>query len=76
MFTWSESCQKAFETIKSLLVSALVLATPKPFILAVGASDVGVLLQEDSKGVDHLLATSRTNLMQAKGITPLVRRRH
>ena len=79
VFTWSENCQKAFETIKSLLVSAPFLATPdfdKPFILAVDASDVGVLLQEDSKGVDHLLATSCTNLMQAKGITPLVRRRH
>ena len=61
VFLWSESCQKAFETIKSLLVSAPVLATPdfdKPFMLAVDASDVGVgavLLQEDSKGVDHLI---------------------
>jgi len=45
--------------IKSLLVSAPVLATydfDKPFILTVDVSDVGVgavLLQEDSKGVDH-----------------------
>ena len=28
VFLWSESCRKAFETIKSLLVSAPVLATP------------------------------------------------
>ena len=59
VFLWSESCRKAFETIKSLLVSAPVLATPdfdKLFMLAVDASDVGVgvvLLQEDFKGVDH-----------------------
>ena len=61
VFLWSESCRKAFETIKSLLVSAPVLATPdfdKLFMLAVDASDVGVgavLLQEDSKGVDHTI---------------------
>ena len=59
VFEWSDSCQKAFETIKSLLVSAPVFATPdfdKPFMLTVDASDVGagaVLLQEDSNGVDH-----------------------
>jgi len=59
VFEWSVNCKKAFETIKSLLVSAPVLATPdfdKPFILTVDASDVGagaVLLQEDGNGVDH-----------------------
>ena len=59
VFMWSKSCQRAFETIKSLLVSAPVLATPdfkKPFVLTVDASDVGVgavLLQEDFKGIDH-----------------------
>ena len=59
VFEWSVSCQKAFKTIKSLLVLAPVLATPnfdKPFILTVDASDVGigaVLLQEDCNGVDH-----------------------
>ena len=56
MFAWSEGCQNAFETVKSLLMSALVLATPKGLILAVDASDDGigaVFVQEDSKGVDH-----------------------
>ena len=59
VFVWSKSCQSAFETIKNLLVSAPVLATPdfdKPFVLTVDASDVGaraVLLQENSKGIDH-----------------------
>ena len=58
-FIWSKECQKAFEKIKSLLLSAPVLKAPdfeKPFKLQVDASDVGigaVLLQESQQGIDH-----------------------
>ena len=58
-FVWSTICQESFEQIKAMLQSSPVLLAPdfsKPFKLAVDASDVGiggVLLQEDSSGVDH-----------------------
>jgi RNase H-like domain found in reverse transcriptase/Reverse transcriptase (RNA-dependent DNA polymerase)/Integrase zinc binding domain/Integrase core domain len=58
-FVWSDDCQIAFDKLKAILKSAPVLLAPnfdKAFKLAVDASDVGagsVLLQEDSKGVDH-----------------------
>ena len=56
VFEWSITCQKAFETIKSLLVSAPVLATPNFDKLLILTVDVGVgtvLLQKDCNGVDH-----------------------
>jgi len=65
VFEWSVSCQKAFKTIKSLLVLAPVLATPnfdKPFILTVDASDVGYF-------------SLKFNPAQWN-YSPLVRRRH
>jgi len=52
-------CQRAFDQIKGLLVSAPVLMMPgfkQPFILAVDTSDFGagaLLLQEDQKGIEH-----------------------
>ena len=58
-FVWSVDCQRSFERIKSLLLSAPILKAPdfdKPFKLQVDASDVGiraVLLQESSQGIDH-----------------------
>lgn len=48
-FEWSDACQYAFENIKSLLISAPVLAVSvhlKPFSLAVDASDAGAVLQQ------------------------------
>ena len=60
-FVWTRECQDSFNKIKSLLISAPVLATPnfsKPFILTIDASNVGmgaVLMQEDSHGIDHPL---------------------
>ena len=41
-FEWSEDCNKAFQTLKTALITAPVLAFPqfdKPFILAVDSSD-------------------------------------
>ena len=49
---WSEDCERAFSSLKTLLMGQPFLITPdfsKPFKLAVDASDVGVgavLLQE------------------------------
>ncbi|KAK7909313.1 hypothetical protein WMY93_013997 [Mugilogobius chulae] len=58
-FKWSPECQHSFESIKTLLIRAPVLAAPsyeRPFQLAVDASDAGVgavLLQTSSDGVEH-----------------------
>ncbi|XP_030271930.1 uncharacterized protein LOC115581177 isoform X1 [Sparus aurata] len=57
-FEWSRICQEAFESVKSMLCSAPVLAAPqmeKPFSLYVDASKVGagaVLMQTNDHGVD------------------------
>ncbi|XP_066969202.1 uncharacterized protein [Macrobrachium rosenbergii] len=54
-FLWSTECEKAFNKLKSVLVSEPILSSPnfnKPFVLAVDASDVGiggVLFQRDDK---------------------------
>lgn len=56
---WTPECQHAFDSVKSLLCHAPVLAAPdcsRPFQLEVDASGVGagaVLLQEDDAGVIH-----------------------
>lgn len=53
-FLWTSDCQAAFESVKSLLCCAPVLASPdlnRPFKLEIDASAVGagaVLLQEDA----------------------------
>ena len=58
-FVWSDTCQRAFGRVKTLLMSAPILIMPdfgKPFILTINASnfDAGALmLQEDAKGIDH-----------------------
>ena len=55
-FVWSQSCQRAFETIKSQLVSApIIISYTKPFAFTVDASDVdaGAMLTKDSKVIDH-----------------------
>ena len=61
-FEWSEDCNKAFQTLKTALITAPVLAFPqfdKPFILAVDSSDesIGyVLSQLDANGKEHPVA--------------------
>ena len=58
-FHWSESCQEAFDNLKSILANEPVLMAPhfnKPFKIAVDARDLGsraVLLQEDDSGVER-----------------------
>ena len=58
-FHWSEKCDIAFNTLKSVLTQAPVLVTPnfdKPFKISVDACDTGmgaVLSQVDSHNVEH-----------------------
>ena len=58
-FHWSESCQDAFDKLKSILANEPVLMASdfnKPFKIAVDASDLdigAVLLQEDDSGVER-----------------------
>ncbi|CAL9693082.1 unnamed protein product [Knipowitschia caucasica] len=58
-FKWTTECQSAFDSVKSLLCHAPVLAAPdplRPYKLEVDASGVGagaVLMQEDASGVTH-----------------------
>ncbi len=55
----SQQCQCAFDNAKSPLANAPVLMAPnfeRPFLLAVDASAYSaVLLQEDAKGIKHLV---------------------
>lgn len=59
VYVWSNKCQEAFDSIKTLLCRARGLAPPdiaRPFKLEVDASAVGagaILLQEDPSGDDH-----------------------
>ena len=58
-FVWSDACQRAFDSLRSLLVSSPILKAPnfeEPFLLQVDASGAGVgavLLQETSDGILH-----------------------
>ena len=58
-FVWSEKCDLAFKTLKTLLSSAPVLVTPdfnRQFRISVDASDTGmgaVLTQLDDNQVEH-----------------------
>uniref|UniRef100_A0A3Q3MQZ4 Gypsy retrotransposon integrase-like protein 1 n=1 Tax=Mastacembelus armatus TaxID=205130 RepID=A0A3Q3MQZ4_9TELE len=58
-FVWSAECQSAFDCVKALLCHSPVLCAPdfsKPFKLDIDASGVGaggVLIQEDSEGINH-----------------------
>ncbi len=59
IFVWTELCQVAFDNLKVLLSSYLILVAPDfslPFKLAVDASDFGVgavLLQGDAMGLEQ-----------------------
>ena len=60
-FVWDLECQRAFNTIKGLLVSSPILMPnfKKRFLLAVDTNDVGagaVLLQEDQEKIKHLIS--------------------
>lgn len=58
-FEWALYCQRAFDNVKMLLVTATVLMSPRfywPFKIQVDASQTGtgtVLLQTDESGMEH-----------------------
>lgn len=46
-FKWTDSCQQAFDTLKTALTNAPILAFPqfdKPFLVQVDASDSGIVM--------------------------------
>jgi len=60
-FCWTESCQQAFNMVKTMLTSQPVLVMPdytQPFKLLCDASDLGAgsILMQDQNGVDHPIA--------------------
>ena len=71
-FTWNSECQKAFENLKSTLITFPLLRSPDfslPFCLATDASDLGigaVLLQEDCEGTKHPVAFFSKKLLPAE----------
>ena len=71
-FTWSPSCQMAFDRLKGLLLSAPVLKltnASKPFRVITDASDCavgGVLLQEEEAGQWHPVAYTSRRLSAAE----------
>lgn len=78
-FKCSESCQSAFEQLKSRLISAPVLAYPdpaKPFILDTDASDVGIgaVLSQRSHGVECVIAYASRALTKQERSMPLPRK--
>jgi transposase InsO family protein len=67
-FYWSEACEKAFQQIKSILVTSPILRYPdftKEFILCCDASDVGVasiLSQIDDNNNEYVVAYASRSL--------------
>lgn len=60
-FRWDESCQEAFQALKSSLVTSPILAFPNfelPFILDCDASNsgIGYVLSREVEGKEHVIA--------------------
>ena len=72
IFQWTDSCQKAFDSLKDALSSAPVLIFPdmnKGFTLTTDASNIAigyVLSQEDSDGKDHPIAFGGRSLSRSE----------
>ena len=67
-FIWSESCQRAFESVKNRLISAPVLATPMDgggYVLDCDACDsgLGAVLQQYQEGELRVIAYASRTLM-------------
>ena len=60
-FEWTTACQDAFNALRALLITALVLAFPKedlPYIIDTDASDYGIggVLSQDVDGTEYVIA--------------------
>ena len=71
-FRWTPECQRAFDTLKSHLVSPPILGHPNfnlPFVVYTDASDVGlgaVLVQQTGLGSEEVLAYGSRSLNKAE----------
>lgn len=71
-FTWNDEAQKSFDTLKQVLCSAPVLASPnyeKPFIIQCDASKLGVgavLAQKNEDGIEVPIAYFSQKLNKAQ----------
>lgn len=70
-FTWTSECQKAFDALKTALITAPVLIFPdynKPFILQTDASKqgLGVVLAQEKDGRIHPCAYAARSLLPAE----------
>lgn len=70
-FRWSETCEKAFSTLKQLLCTAPVLATPdytKPFSISCDASDIalGAVISQEHDGHEKAIAYFSQKLIPAE----------
>ena len=70
-FSWTDDCNKAFETLKACLCQTPPLAHPdfsKPFILDTDASDVGIgaVLSQDIEGSERVIAYASKSLSKSE----------
>ncbi|KAI8512396.1 hypothetical protein Bbelb_090350 [Branchiostoma belcheri] len=66
-FEWSTECQQAFDTLRSRLMGADILAYPDfelPFILYIDASHdgLGAVLSQEQKGIERVIAYASRGL--------------
>ena len=70
-FRWTANCRDAFETLKTKLTSAPILAFPKPsdtFILDTDASEcgIGAVLSQRQEGIEWVIAHGSRTLTKSE----------
>ena len=70
-FTWTDTCTKAFETLKQKLTESPILTHPdfsQPFILDTDASDVAIaaVLSQKIDGIEHAIAFASRTLSKSE----------
>jgi RNase H-like domain found in reverse transcriptase len=77
VFNWTHECQRAFEQLKTALITAPVLALPnfkKPFVITTDASTTGIayiLGQRDDEGREHPISYGGRGSTQMRHAGPL-----